>query len=200
MPPEVDPLQPQMTEQMMRMPIDNGGHRVVSCVAKPVVVAMDATWKAASRKAVLTERYFAYVSEKDPAYANETIQARSLIGRPVWIMKDGVQLLDTTSLPAEEAANYEHYFEGGRVGTLIQIVNDSGGLTMVPETHIDLILYSFQKHLRPIVDPELKRTICLAVRKDYIHESLLNVVAQAIKSIIPGTLLAPAIRPDRLRL
>lgn len=147
-----------------------------------------------------TERYFAYVSEKDPAYANETIQARSLIGRPVWIMKDGVQLLDTSSLPAEEAANYEHYFEGGRVGTLIQIVNDSGGLTMVPETHIDLILYSFQKHLRPIVDPELKRTICLAVRKDYIHESLLNVVVQAIKSIIPGTLLAPAIRPDRLRL
>lgn len=147
-----------------------------------------------------TERYFAYVSEKDPAYANETIQARNLIGRPVWIMKDGVQLLDTTSLPASEAANYEHYFEGGRVGTLIQIVNDSGGLTMIPETHIDLILYSFQKHLRPIVDPELKRSICLAVRKDYIHESLLNVVVQAIKSIIPGTLLAPAIRPDRLRL
>ena len=147
-----------------------------------------------------TERYFAYVSEKDPAYARETIPARSLIGRPVWIMKDGVRLLDTTSLPESEAANYEHYFEGGRVGTLVQIVNDSGGLTMIPETHIDLILYSLQKNLRPIVDPELKRTICLAIRKDYIHESLLNVVVRAIKSIIPGTLLSPVLHEEYLRL
>ena len=147
-----------------------------------------------------TERYFAYVSEHDPAYANETIQAKSLIGRPVWIMKDGVQLLDTTSLPESETDNYEHYFEGGRVGTLIQIVNDSGGLTMIPETHIDLILFSMQKNLRPIVNPELKRTVCLAIRKDYIHESLMNVVIQAIKSISPGALLAPEIRKDYLRL
>ena len=147
-----------------------------------------------------TERYFAYVSGKDPAYANKTIQARSLIGRPVWIMKDGVRLLDTTSLPESEAANYEHYFEGGRVGTLIQIVNDNGGLTMIPETHVDLILFSLQKNLRPIVNPELKRTICLAIRKDYIHESLLNVVVQAVKSIIPGVLLAPEIRKEYLRL
>lgn len=147
-----------------------------------------------------TERYFAYVSEHDPAYASETIQAKSLIGRPVWIMKEGVQLLDTTSLPESEADNYEHYFEGGRVGTLIQIVNDSGGLTMIPQTHIDLILFSMQKNLRPIVNPELRRTVCLAIRKDYIHESLLNVVIKAVKSIIPGALLAPEIRKDYLRL
>ena len=147
-----------------------------------------------------TERYFAYVSDKDPAYAREVIPARSLTGRSVWVMRDGVRLLDTSSLPQSEALNYEHYFEGGRVGILIQIVNDSGGLTMVPETHIDFILYSMQKNLRPIVDPELKRTICLAIRKDYIHESLLNVVVRAIKSIIPATLLTPVAREEYLRL
>ena len=147
-----------------------------------------------------TERYFAYVSEKDPAYAGETVQARSLTGRPVWIMKEGVRLLDTSSLPESEADNYEHYFEGGRVGTMIQIVNDSGGLTMIPETHIDLILFSMQKNLRPIVNPELKRTVCLAIRRDYIHESMLNVVVRAVKSIIPGALLAPEIRKEHLTL
>ena len=51
-----------------------------------------------------------------------------------------------------------------------------------------------------IVDPELKRSICLAIRKDYIHESLLNVVVRAIKSIIPGTLLSPVLREEYLRL
>ena len=83
---------------------------------------------------------------------------------------------------------------------MIQIVNDSGGLTMIPETHIDLILFSMQKNLRPIVNPELKRTVCLAIRRDYIHESMLNVVVRAVKSIIPGTLLAPEIRKEHLTL
>ena len=71
---------------------------------------------------------------------------------------------------------------------------------MIPETHINLILYSLQKHLRPITDPELKRTICLAIRKDYIHESLLNVVVQAVKAIVPGVLLSPAVRNGHIRL
>ena len=65
---------------------------------------------------------------------------------------------------------------------------------------VNLILFSMQKNLRPIVNPELKRTICLAIRKDYIHESLLNVVVRAVKSIIPGALLAPEIRKEYLRL
>ena len=52
MPPEVEPEQPQMSEQRMSVAMLSGGQSVVSCVANPVVVAMDATWKAASRSAV----------------------------------------------------------------------------------------------------------------------------------------------------
>ena len=35
----------------------SGGHSVVSCVANPVVVEMDATWKEASFSAVVKEEY-----------------------------------------------------------------------------------------------------------------------------------------------
>ena len=55
MPPEVDPEQPQMSEQMMRIDMLSGGHSVVSSVAKPVVVEMEATWKDASRSASTKE-------------------------------------------------------------------------------------------------------------------------------------------------
>ena len=62
------------------------------------------------------------------------------------------------------------------------------------------ILFSHQDRLRPIVNPELKRTISLVIRKDYIHEAMLNVVIRAVKSIIPGTLLSPVIRKEYIRL
>ena len=55
MPPEVEPEQPQMREQMMSSAMLSGGQVVVSCVANPVVVEMEATWKEASRSAVPKE-------------------------------------------------------------------------------------------------------------------------------------------------
>ena len=147
-----------------------------------------------------TEHFYAYVSEKDMAYSLDSIPALSLVGRSVWMMKDGVGCQDITSLPMIGMEGYEHYFEGGRIGTLIQIVNENGGLTIIPETHTNLILYSLQKNLRPIVDPELKRTISLVIRRDYIHEATLNIVVGAIKTIIPGHLLDPVIRQEHIHL
>ena len=96
--------------------------------------------------------------------------------------------------------SYEQFFEGGRVGTLIQVVNDNGGITIIPETHADLILYSQQACLRPIVDPVPGRTISLAIRSDYIHEAKLNAVADAIRHIVPGVLLDNVLRSGRLVL
>jgi len=148
-----------------------------------------------------TERFYAYVSENDPAYAQETLRADYLLSRPVWIMRNGLRLYDFKQLTDERVTPvYEDYFEGGRVGTLIQIVEDNGGLTIIPETHISLILYSLQKRLRPIAEPAPRRTIVLAVRKDYIHEAMLNAVVRAVKAIVPGTLLENIVRADTIRL
>ena len=140
------------------------------------------------------ENFYAYVSEKEPAYAQESISLDKLLEHPVWIMKNGLQLFDKSQLAPGEEISYDKYFEGSRVGTLIQIVNEIGGMTVIPETHINLILYSFQKHLRPLEGTGLNRTIVLAVRKDFIHEAMLNAVVDAVRTIIPGTLLDPVVR------
>ena len=140
------------------------------------------------------ERFFAYVSEKEPVYAQESIRMERLLDQPVWIMRNGLQLFDRSKLLPGETLSYEQYFEGGRVGLLIQIVNELGGMTVIPETHVGLILYSFQKNLRPIEGGSQGRTIVLAIRKDFIHEAKLNAVVDAIRSIIPVGLLYPVIR------
>ena len=146
------------------------------------------------------ERFLAYVSPSHPAYALESIRVENLFGQPIWVIKDGLRQIDPSELKSGETITYDRYFEGGRVGILIQIVNDNGGITVIPETHVDLILYSQQASLRPIVDPELRRTVSLVVRADFIHQAKLNVVVDAVKSIIPGTLLDNMIRPGKLKL
>ena len=145
------------------------------------------------------ERFLAYVSPDNPAYAQESIRREILTGQPLWIIRDGLRLLDMKDLQ-EGDFTYERYFEGGRVGILIQVVNDNGGITIIPETHQGFILYSQQHCIRPIVDPVPSRTISLVVRDDYIHEAKLNAVVDAVKKIIPGALLDNVIRKGRLVL
>lgn len=145
------------------------------------------------------ERFLAYVSPDNPAYAQEEIRIDRIFKQPVWIIRDGLRQLDPAELEQGDVT-YEHFFEGGRVGMLIQVVNDNGGLTIIPETHSDLIMYSQQKSLRPIVDPVPRRTISLVVRNDFIHEAKLNAVIDAVKSIIPGVLLESVIKQAHITL
>lgn len=145
------------------------------------------------------ERFLAYVSPGNPAYALESITTECLFRQNVWIIKDGLRQLAPEELK-DNKFTYERFFEGGRVGILIQVVNDIGGLTIIPETHSRLILYSQQHCLRPIVDPVPSRTISLAIRSDYIHEARLNAVADAVRHIIPVDMQDGVLRKGHLVL
>ena len=145
------------------------------------------------------ERFLAYVSPDNPAYGLESIGSETLLRQPVWIIRDGLRQLAPQELSGKEFT-YERFFEGGRVGILIQVVNDNGGLTIIPETHAGFILYSQQHCIRPIVDPVPGRTISLAIRRDYIHESKLNAVADAIRHVVSPALLSSLLKQGRLRL
>ena len=146
------------------------------------------------------ERFFAYLSTDSPLYAKEEICLDDLCDEPVWIIRDGLRKQALSEQERGGGVTYERYFEGGRVGMLIQIVNENGGVTVIPETHRDLILFSQQNGLRPIVNPERTRTVSLLVRNDYIHEALLNAVIAAIKNIVPSSLWDNVIRPEHLTL
>ena len=146
------------------------------------------------------EAFYAYVSPGEPYYADESIPKAGVLDHPLWIMRDGVRQLDHSKLRSGESFRYDSHYEGGRVGLLVQLINENGGMAIIPETHIGLILRSQQIHVRPIVDPVPTRTISLAIRRDFIHERMLNVVVDAVKMVIPSRLLEPVIQSGELRL
>ena len=146
------------------------------------------------------ERFLAYISPKDELMQTDSIELARLRSKPIWIMKDGVRLFDRTMLRNGESFSYEKMYEGGRVSILIQIANENGGITIVPESHTRLLGATERACLKPIVNPEPKRVICLVFRKDFIHERMMNIVIKAIKMMVPSEFLDGVIRTDYLRL
>ncbi|MCQ2145236.1 MAG: LysR family transcriptional regulator [Bacteroidales bacterium] len=146
------------------------------------------------------EKFLAYVSPTNELYQKEELTSSKLLDHPIWIMKDGLRQFDRSMLAPGERFSYDKMYEGGRAGTLIYIVNEMGGLTIVPELHKGLILLSMQKHLRPIVNPVVTRKISLVIRKDYIHEKMLNIVIDALKTVIPFENQDEMIRNGRIKI
>ena len=145
------------------------------------------------------ERFFAYVSPDDPWAELESIERAHLLDHRVWTMKDGVRLFDRSKVRSEEIT-YDKLYEGGRVGILIQIANENGGLTVVPESHLHLLSESVRSCIKPIINPEPERVIGLAFRKDYVHERMMNIVVKAVKTMVPAGMIDGMIRTDYLRL
>ncbi len=146
------------------------------------------------------EAFLAYVSPDDPSYGEESIPRSEVPDHPLWIMRDGVRLFDRSMLREGEPFRYDTQYEGGRVGMLIQIINENGGIGIIPETHVGLILRSQQVNVRPIIDPVPSRIISLVIRRDFIHERILNVVVDAVRGIIPKHLLERVILSGELKL
>ena len=86
------------------------------------------------------------------------------------------------------------------MGILIQITDENGGITVVPESHLHLLPETAKDRIKPIVNPVPERTIGLAFRKDYVHERMMNIVIKAIKPMVPSEFLDGVIRTDYLRL
>ena len=146
------------------------------------------------------ERFFAYIADDDILDKNEAIMRDHLIDYPLWVMKDGIRLLEKKDIAYRYKDTYEEMYEGGRVGIPIQIANENGGMAILPETHLKLLGDKALNRLRPVVAPEISRVICLAMRKDYIHEKMMNIFVKAVKSCISPELYEPAIKTDYLKL
>lgn len=146
------------------------------------------------------ERFFAYIANDDILAQHIDIERSHLVDYPLWVMKDGIRLFEKNDLSQKYRDTYEEMYEGGRVGILIQIANENGGITILPETHLSLLNPEAQQRLRPITGQAISRVICLALRKDYIHEKMMNIVVKAVKSCISSELYEPSIKSEYIKL
>ena len=146
------------------------------------------------------ERFFVYIADDEILSKHESILRDHLPDYPLWVMKDGIRLLEKKDIAYQHKDAYEEMYEGGRVGILIQIANENGGMAILPETHLRLLSDRAMERLRPVVAPEISRVICLAMRKDYIHEKMMNIFVKAVKSCISPELYEPAIKGEYIKL
>jgi len=147
------------------------------------------------------EKFAAYVSPLEKAvYALPEIESGQLPTAHLWLLQEGHCLRNQVVRICGAPSGTAPVYEAGSIDTLVRIVDTVGGYTIIPELHIPCLSAEQKKNLRPFVRPEVDREISLVIRSDYVREGLLNVVAEAVKAIVPSGMLDARLKKFAIRI
>ncbi|MEG2495569.1 MAG: LysR substrate-binding domain-containing protein [Mucinivorans sp.] len=146
------------------------------------------------------EKFVAYVSPSEPLFAQPEIQVRQMPSQHLWVLQEGHCLRNQVFNFCEHRSEYSTMYEAGSIDTLVKIVDENGGYTVIPELHIPLLDVAQQAQIRRFVAPEPVREISLVFRQDYVRQGMVNLIAQAIRTIIPEGMVDSRLKKFAIRL
>lgn len=146
------------------------------------------------------EKMLAYVSPKDPLYRRKSINSTTMPRQNLWELKNEISFQKQISEFCDMDSQRSSRYESGSVATLLNLVNENSGFTVIPELHVPMLRKEHLCNLRPLVKPVPTREVSLFVREDYVREGLINIVVKGIKEIIPLSMLNERIIKYAVRL
>ena len=164
------------------------------------ILAMPVADEALLEIPIYHERYYAYVSPEDTLYNKESLPTNELTAENIWMLGESY-CPNTGQFPfcISDMSNASIYVAGS-IDTLMRIVDDNGGYTIIPEMQLPLISPERKAHIREIVDPTPGREIAFVVRKDFVKERMINILADALKSILPDAMLNERLKKFSIKL
>lgn len=149
---------------------------------------------------VYYEKFVAYISPDEPMYLKSEMQTRHLPPEHLWVLQEGHCLRNQVMNICRHKSGYPSIYEAGSIDTLVKIVDENGGYTVIPELHVALLSAEQQKNVRRIVNPEPVREISLVVRNDFVRERMLNIVSECIRGIIPEPMVDARLKKFAIKL
>jgi LysR family hydrogen peroxide-inducible transcriptional activator len=150
---------------------------------------------------VYRERFVAYLSPDEKLYGETQMMSSFLSPTNVWVLREGYCPGNGGGFPfCQCRTDSKAVYEAGSIDTLVRIVDENGGYTIIPELHIPLLSEVQKRSIRPLVSPEPHRDVAFVIRKDFVRERMLNMLSEAVKDIIPEEMLDPYLRKFPVKL
>lgn len=147
-----------------------------------------------------TERFYVYLSEscwrKLPVFKPEHLEHESM-----WIMKDAQCLRESAFSFCKARTKGNRIYEAGTIDTLIRIVDENGGFTIIPEMHLPFLTESQRANVRSIEGDYLsQRRVSLYIKANYIRSRMLNTITDTLKSFMPKGMMSESIMKYGIKL
>lgn len=146
------------------------------------------------------EPFWVYLSEgcrrRLPEFTPEQLSHESM-----WVMKEVQCLRESAFSFCKARERGRRVYEAGNIETLVRVVDENGGFTIIPEMHLPMLSARQRENVRPLTGDCLSmRRVSLYIRHDYVRERILNSVVSALIKVIPRKMIEQTIMRGPLRL
>lgn len=140
-----------------------------------------------------TEKFYVYLSE-GCGLPHQVLRPENLDNENMWIMKEAQCLRDSAFSFCKARTKGQYIYEAGSIETLIRIVDENGGYTIIPEMHLPFLTEAQRSNVREIDGNHVsERRISLYIKDDYIRERMLNTITDTLKAFMPKGMLTDSI-------
>lgn len=152
-----------------------------------------------SEHPIYYERFYAYVSPRETSlYAKKELEEDDLNINRLWLLEEvhcfRGQILRICNMRKRKSSHSLFSYEAGSINTLINIVDNNSGLTIIPEMAIDELTEAQKRNIRPLKGISPVREISLITRREFLRERVLDIIISEIKDAVPPSLLNPELK------
>lgn len=133
------------------------------------------------------EELFVYVSRKNKLYDKKYVLANEIDPDQLWLLEEGhcfrSQVLNLCEL--RKYSDLHVKYETGNIETLKRMVDNTDGITILPELAVMEFSKSQLKFVKKLKEPSPAREVSLVTHRDHIKTKLINTLREEILDIVP---------------
>lgn len=139
------------------------------------------------------EPFYLFVNPGHPLSKREKVREEQLDGKDLWLLSEGhclrTQIVQICSLKGQPGIFKNVRFESGSLETLIRLVQEGYGYTLLPHLATEGLRETDRKKmLRPFTSPAPSREISLVTRRTQFKKAILDALAAEIQATLPPEL------------
>jgi LysR family transcriptional regulator, hydrogen peroxide-inducible genes activator len=132
------------------------------------------------------------------------ILPNELIGEKIWLLEEGHclrdQFINYCSLKKKISIPANLKFEANSFETLLNMVDQMGGLTLIPELYYRLLAHERKMKVRQFQEPLPVREISLIYHRPYAKINLIQAVGKLVKEEINPVLISNSFAKKNLQI
>ena len=138
------------------------------------------------------EQFFGYVSRNEPIFKKELIKTSDIDGERLWLLDEGHCFRDQFMrfCQMEKVKIRQSTYRLGSMETFMRMVESGNGVTFIPELATLQLSSEQQELVRSFAIPKPAREITFITRKDFIRNTIADIIKQSIKEAVPKEMLS----------
>jgi LysR family hydrogen peroxide-inducible transcriptional activator len=148
-----------------------------------------------SEQPLFYEEFYAYVSADNKIPAKKLLLPKEIDLNQLWLLEEGHclrnQVFNLCELKKQDKKSDGLHYEAGSIETLVNLVDKSQGITIIPHLATLLLKQNQKDNLHQFADPKPVREISLVTINNFPRKKLLENLKSSILETIPFSMQHP---------